>query len=94
MPIYARCPYHHSGGDGYTSTAVCVGHDVAETDAQERDGDEPHGVEEICVLLIMVPVMAKRRSDYFGEQALLRGDGTSSRSVSQIPVLNISLSVD
>lgn len=56
---FTCCPYHHSGGDGNTSTAVCVGHDVAETDAQERDGDEPHGVEEICVFLIMIPAMTK-----------------------------------
>lgn len=56
---FTFCPYHHSGGDGYTSTAVCVGHDVAETDAQERDGDEPHGVEEICMLLIVEPVVGK-----------------------------------
>jgi len=46
-------PYHHSGGDSNTSTAVCVGYDVAETDTQERDGDEPHGVEEIRVFLVV-----------------------------------------
>lgn len=66
MPTYV-CPYHHSGGDGYTSTAVCIGHDVAETDAQERDGDEPHGVEEIRVFLIVEPVVAERQWDYFND---------------------------
>lgn len=59
---FTFCPYHHSGRDGYTSTAVCIGHDVAETDAQERDGDEPHGVEEICMFLIVEPVVAKRQT--------------------------------
>lgn len=60
--------YHHSGGDSYTSTAVCVGHNVTEADAQESDGDEPHGVEEICVFLVVEPVVAKRQGDYFNDE--------------------------
>lgn len=64
---FTSCPYHHPGGDSYTSTAVCVGHNVTEADAQESDGDEPHGVEEICVFLVVEPVVAKRQGDYFND---------------------------
>lgn len=59
------CSYHHSGGDGNTSTAIRVGHDVAETDAQERDGDEPHGVEEIRVLLVVESIVTQSDNGLF-----------------------------
>jgi len=75
VPVYVvhyLRPYHHSGGDGYTSTTVCVGHDVAETDTQERDGDEPHGVEEICMFLIVKPVVTKRQAHYFNDEARVK----------------------
>lgn len=69
---FTSCSYHHSGGDGNTSTAVCVGYNVAEADAQESDGDEPHGVEEICVFLVVESVVAKRQAHYFNDE---RNDG-------------------
>ena len=40
---------HNARQDGYAPTAVGVGHDVAVTDREEGDGDEPHGVEEVAV---------------------------------------------
>ena len=48
--------HHHAGGDGDPSAAVGVRHDVAVADTEEGDGDEPHGVEEVGVLLVMIPV--------------------------------------
>ena len=48
--------HHHAGGDGNPPAAVGVRHDVAVADTEEGDGDEPHGVEEVGVLLVMIPV--------------------------------------
>ena len=47
--------YHHAGGDGDAPAAVCVRHDVPVAHAEEGDGDEPHGVQQVGVLLIMIP---------------------------------------
>lgn len=47
--------HHDASRDSDTATAVSVGHDVAVTDAQKRDGNQPHGVEQIGVLLVVVP---------------------------------------
>ena len=47
--------YHHAGGDGDAPAAVCVRHDVAVAHTEEGDGDEPHGVQQVGVLLIMIP---------------------------------------
>lgn len=46
--------HHDTGCDGYTSAAVRVGHNVAIADAQERDGDEPHRVEQVGMFLVMI----------------------------------------
>ncbi len=43
-----------AGEDGDAAAAVRVGHDVTVADGQERDGNEPHGVEEVGVVLVMV----------------------------------------
>ena len=47
--------HHHPRGDGNAAAAVSVRHDVAVTDAEESDGYEPHGVQQVGVLLVMVP---------------------------------------
>ena len=46
---------HYARGDGDASTAVSVGHNVTVADAQEGYGNQPHGVEQIGMLLVVVP---------------------------------------
>ena len=46
---------HHAGGDGDAPAAVGVGHDVPVADAEEGDGYQPHRVQQVGVLLVMVP---------------------------------------
>ena len=53
--------HHNAGGDGNAAAAVRVGHDVAVADAQEGDGDEPHGVEQVGMLLVVVPLALTQR---------------------------------
>ncbi len=53
--------HHDACSDGDTSTAVRVGHNVSVADAQERDGDEPHGVEQVGVLLVVISFLIKKR---------------------------------
>ena len=48
---------HYAGGDGDASTAVSVGHNVTVADAQEGYGNQPHGVEQIGMLLVVVPAL-------------------------------------
>ena len=55
--IMSHDTYHHAGGDGDPPAAVGVRHDVAVAHAEEGDGDEPHRVEEVGVLLVMVPAV-------------------------------------
>lgn len=57
-------PYHYSGGNGYTSTAVRVGNDVTETDAQKCDSNEPHGIKEIRVLLVVKPGVTQEKTGW------------------------------
>ena len=52
--------HHDACSDGDTSTAVRVGHNVSVADAQERDGDEPHGVEQVGVLLVVISFLIKK----------------------------------
>lgn len=47
--------HHYTGGHGNTSTAVSVRHNVTEADAQEGYGYQPHGVQEVRVLLVVEP---------------------------------------
>ena len=47
--------HHHAGGDGDPSPAVGVGDDISVPHTEEGDGYQPHGVEEVGVLLVMVP---------------------------------------
>ena len=47
--------HHHAGGDGDAPAAVCVRHDVPVADAEEGDGYQPHGVQQVGVLLVMIP---------------------------------------
>jgi hypothetical protein len=53
--------HHDAGRDSDTSTAIRVGHDVTVADAQKRDGNQPHGVEKIGVLLVVVPVQQQQQ---------------------------------
>lgn len=47
--------HHDASRDSDTSTAVRVGHNVTVADAQKRDCDQPHRVEQIGVLLVVIP---------------------------------------
>jgi len=47
--------YHYAGGDRNATTAVSVWHYVSEAHAQERDRYEPHGVQQVSVIFIMIP---------------------------------------
>ncbi len=47
--------HHHAGGDGDASAAVGVGHNVAVSDAEEGDGDQPHRVQQVRVLFVVIP---------------------------------------
>lgn len=67
-------PYHYSSGNGYTSTAVRVGYDVAETHAQKRDCDEPHSIKEIRVLLVVEPG-AREEKTVWNIRVRSSGDG-------------------
>ena len=53
--------HHDAGRDSDTSTAIRVGHDVTVADAQKRDGNQPHGVEKIGVLLVVVPAQQQQQ---------------------------------
>ena len=46
--------YHDAGADGDAASAVRVGHDVAVADRQERDRQQPHRVEQVLVLHVVV----------------------------------------
>ena len=52
---HSREAHHDARCDSNSSTAVGIWHDVAEAHAQEGDGDQPHGVKQIRVFLIMKP---------------------------------------
>ena len=57
-PSVAELTTHHDArGDRDATAAIRVGHDVAVADAQERDGNQPHRVEQIRVLLVVVPTL-------------------------------------
>ena len=45
--------YHHPRTDSDSSSAVCVRHYVAKANTEESYGNEPHGVEKVCMLFIM-----------------------------------------
>ena len=47
--------HHHASGDGDPPAAVGVGHDVPVAHAEEGDGDQPHGVQQVGVLLVVIP---------------------------------------
>ena len=48
---------HHAGGDGDAPAAVGVGHNVPVADAEEGDGYQPHRVQQVGVLLVVVPAI-------------------------------------
>lgn len=52
--------YHDSGAYSYSSSAVSVRHNVTEAHRQEGDGNEPHGIQEVGVLLVMKPTTANQ----------------------------------
>jgi hypothetical protein len=47
--------YHDAAREGNASATVRVGHYVSVADAKQRDGDQPHRVEKICVVYIVEP---------------------------------------
>ena len=52
--VRAVWTYHDSGADGDGPSTVRVRHDVAIADRQERDGDEPHRVEQVRVFHVVI----------------------------------------
>ena len=46
--------YHHSRSDRYAPATVGIRNNVTIANTQEGDGDQPHCVQQIRVLLIMV----------------------------------------
>ena len=58
-PGLNRSSHHHAGRDGYPTAAIGVWHDVAVADAEEGDGDQPHGVQQVGVLLVVIPATDK-----------------------------------
>ena len=47
--------YHHARSDSNPPPAVGVGHDVPVPNTQEGDGYQPHGVQQVGVLLVVIP---------------------------------------
>ena len=47
--------HHHASGHSDPPATVGVGDDVTVADAEEGDGYQPHGVQEVSVLLVMIP---------------------------------------
>ena len=47
--------YHHARGHSYAPAAVGVRNNVSVPHAQEGDGYQPHGVQQVGVLLVVVP---------------------------------------
>ena len=52
------CTDHDAGQQAHPLAAVRVGDHVSVADGQERDGDEPHGTQEVTgdVLGVVVPM--------------------------------------
>ena len=57
------CTYHDSRADCNGSTAVGVRYNIAVADRQECDGNEPHGIEQIRMLDIVVTAPTHRHTD-------------------------------
>lgn len=47
--------YHDTRADCYSSATVRVRDYVSKPNTQERDGDEPHGVEEVGMIFVVKP---------------------------------------
>ena len=50
-------PYHHARGHSNPPATVSVRNNVAVADAEEGDGYQPHRVQQVSVLLVMVPAI-------------------------------------
>ena len=51
-----RSTHHHACRDGYAPATVSVWYDIPVSHTQEGDGNEPHSVEQIGMLLIVISV--------------------------------------
>lgn len=47
--------YHDACANGDASPAVSVGYDVPKPYTQESNGNQPHGVQEVGVVLVVEP---------------------------------------
>lgn len=47
--------HHDTCADGNASATIRVGHDIAKADAQKCYRNQPHGVEEIGVFVVVEP---------------------------------------
>ena len=57
--------YHHARGHRNPPATVGVRNNVAVSDAEEGDGYQPHGVQQVGVLLVVVPGQLVRQSVLF-----------------------------
>ena len=46
--------YHHASRHSYASSTVRVGHNITIADAEKRYGYQPHRVEQVGVLLVVI----------------------------------------
>lgn len=54
--LYPAATYHDAGADGDASAAVRVRHYVTEPHAEEGDGYQPHGVQQVGMVFVVEPV--------------------------------------
>jgi len=55
--------YHDSGADGDSAATVRIWNNVTVTDRQKRDGNHPHGVENVRVSHVVITVPQHRALD-------------------------------
>ena len=53
--MWCGVTYHHACGYSNTPTTVGVRNNVSVPHAEEGDGYQPHGVQQVGVLLVVVP---------------------------------------
>ena len=67
--------YHHARGHRYTPATVGVRNDVSVADAEEGDGYQPHRVQQVGVLLVVVPGTKYFREHLLFEKIFSNPDG-------------------
>lgn len=47
--------YHYAGRDGNPPTTVSIRHNIPKPNAEEGYGNEPHRVQQVCVIFVVEP---------------------------------------